>query len=193
MLDTIIQYAAQHPNQSLTAAGAIVATLTHYLKTGKFPIGRLPYRALRDILRQLRDRYYERPRPKGEPALVVETDVDTLDGILDDHHFEGAPASYQYQGEDLNRRRPAGTATHPKTGNEVDMETHARAFETVAGDKLFVLTHYEPNRYTETSNHLGSQMQTYPEGRDRLKQVLQETDVSFHDVESERAADVTVA
>lgn len=188
---TLAEYALANPEQAFGAIGALGAATFHYSRTGRLPIGRLPWGAARDVLQELRDQYFEKPRPRGVPALVVDADVDALETALRDRHFEGAPASYDYAGEDLNLRRPAGTMPHPETGATVPMETHVRGFATT-DDRLLCLTHHEASRYEATGEHLRPGLYSWERGRERLRGVLVETDLDATTVPSERESGVEV-
>jgi hypothetical protein len=192
MIDPILEYAAQHPGQVAGAVATLGAAGFHTLKTGRVPLGRLPWRATRDIVQELREQYYGRPRPRGVPALLVDADVATLETALRDKHFEGTPAAYDYNGEVLNLRRPAGVKRHPKTGAEVPMELHPRAFET-ADSGLLVIAHLEASRYEATGEHLSEGMLSWETGQGMLASTLHnETDLDHETIASERDAGVEV-
>jgi len=189
----ILEYAAQHPGQVAGAVATLGAAGVHTLKTGRVPLGRLPWRAARDIVQDLREQYYGRPRPKGVPGLLVDAEGATLETALRDHHFEGTPAAYDYEGEVLNLRRPAGVKRHPKTGVEVPMELHPRAFET-AENGLLVIAHLEASRYEATGEHLSESMLSWEAGQGMLASALHnETDLAFEKIPSERDAEIEVA
>jgi len=187
----LLRYAVQHPDQVAGLLTGLVAAAVHTHKTGSIPLGRLPWRAIRDVIRDLREQYFGKPRPRGVPGLVVDAKPAALEVQLREaYHFEGAPASYDYAGEDLNLRRPAGEHPHPDDGRPIAMELHVRAFETTDGRAL-VLTQFEPSRYEEPGPHLRLPSR-WPEGRDRITPILQTADVYYERVESERAAGVEV-
>ncbi|MDT3434702.1 hypothetical protein [Haloarcula sp. 1CSR25-25] len=191
MLQALTEYAATHPEQIAATVTGLGGALTHWKKTGKLPIGRLPYRSARQIAKDLRHRYFTKPRPQGVPALVVDCAPSTLAQTLRTQYFEYPPASYNYRSEDVNLRRPAGTAPSPTTGEPTPMEVHARGFETTDGRTL-VVSHLEASRYESQGLHLDGSLTSYSNGRDRIRQVLSKAGPSQTAIESERSADIDV-
>lgn len=193
VLDQAASYAIEHPEQTATVIGAIIAITTNYRKTGKFPIGRLPFHALRDGLREYRDRYFGVDRPKGVPGVIIEADQDDIEAAFRQRHFEsGALSSYDYAGEVLNLRRPRGYESDPLTGELVPMETHVRTFETESQDVL-AIAHDEANRFEATGEHLDTDaLYSWQTGRATVEEVLDDADIIFRSIDSERAAGVTV-
>lgn len=193
LLSTLVDYAAQNPEQVATALGGLAAAAGHYGRTGRVPIGRLPFRAAQDAWGELADQYFGKSRPRGIPALVVNISVDDLDTTLrQQSHFEGADdRSYEYEGEVLNLRRPSGLRTHPDTGEAVPMELHVRAFQTEAGD-LLLLPHDEASRSEAWGAHYRGRLLSWDRGRDELASVLDDLDIDYDTIESERAAGITV-
>jgi len=188
----ILEYAAQHPEQVLGAVGAVGATAYHTLKTGTIPLGRLPWRAARDILAELRAEYYGKPRPTGVPGVVVDAEPAAVEDALRDTHFEGVDFSYDRQ-ELYDLRRPAGTKRHPESGREIPMELHPRAYETTDGRTL-LLAHYEASRYETPGVHKRGEMVFWDHGQGMLASELHnETDLEYEKIDSERNADVEVA
>jgi len=192
-IQPLIDYAVEHPEQTAGLLAGVGATAAHYAKTGKIPLGRLPWRHARSLFHELRDQWYGRPRPKGVPAIVIDAKPSAVEGTLRDLHFEGAPYSYQYASEDVNLRRPAGVRPHPETGEPTAMELHPRLFETGDGRSLAV-THLEASRYEATGTHLDESMLSWDAGQGKLATILRnDTDLQFETIESERGADIDVA
>jgi len=189
--ETILEYAVSHPEQTATLAAGLGATAYHGVKTGRLPIGRLPYRALRGVLRDLRGQYFGKPRPRGVPAVVVDASPEQVAATLQGEHFEAAPASYEYKGERWSLRRPDEPRRNPETGDPTPMETHARGFELASG-KTLVLTHHEANRYTATAEHLDDGLYSWERGQDRLAAVLDRAPHEYRLIGSERDAGVEV-
>lgn len=194
ILAALLEYASRHPEQSAAVVTGLAGALTHYRKTGKLPIGRLPYRALRQSVRDLRHRYGTKARPKGVPALVV--DVEPSDGgplatTLRGRYFEGTSFQYHYKGQVWGLRRPHGTEPDPQTGDAVPMELHVRAFRTV-DDRALLVAHTEASRYEAQSLHLNGQLTSFDAGRDMMAKVLRGTDHDVQRIESERAAGIEV-
>lgn len=191
-LHPLLEYVTQHPEQVATAATAVVGTTVHYSKTGKVPLGRLPWRALRQAGRELGDQYFGTPRPKGVPGLLVDTDLDTLEQELRAAAFESVDLlSYEYAGEALNMRRPNGTRTHPQTGEAVPMELHPRVFQTKSG-VLLILAHDEASRFEATDDHLEEDLLSWERGRNDMVDVLEKAGLQYTEIGSERKAGVDV-
>jgi hypothetical protein len=115
-----------------------------------------------------------------------------VESTLRDAHFEGTPASYDYDGEVLNLRQPAGVRPHPEDGREVPMELHVRGFETES-DGLLLLAHSEASRYEATGPHLREELFSWDRGQGQLVTTLAHaTDLDYKKVASEREADVEV-
>jgi len=187
----LLAFVAANPEQTAALAGGLVAALGHYRRTGRLPLGRLPWRAGRDVLAELRAEYYGKPRPTGVPGVVVDADPATVEDALRDTHFEGVDFSYDRQ-ELYDLRRPAGTKRHPESGREIPMELHPRAYETTDGRTL-LLAHYEASRYEAPGVHKRGEMVFWDDGQGMLASALyDETTLEYTKVDSERDADVEV-
>lgn len=192
MLDTIIDYAVQHPEQIGGLVTGLGATAVHYQRTGRLPIGRLPYRAARDVIAEIRAEHFGRKRPRGVPAIVVDAEPAAVEDVLREHHFEDTDFDYKYEAEQWSLRRPEGESPHPETGVPTARELHPRAFETTDGRTL-VLAHLEASRYEAMSAHTNGSMLSWPGGQGRMATVFRnDTDLDFETVESERSADIEV-
>lgn len=193
IVDNILEYSVQHPEQVVALATGIGAAAEHYRRTGRIPIGRLPYRALRRTLRQLGDQYARTARPRDVPGLVVETDVDQLESALrETAHFEGAGLySYAYGDEVLNLRRPEGSLADPETGETVPMELHVRAFATEDG-RLWVLAHHEASRYEAWGPHLRESVLSWQRGQRLTAAILRDLAIVHGEHRSESAAGVEI-
>lgn len=192
ILTTVGEYAISHPEQTAGFVLGFGGVGVNYAKTGKFPIGRLPYKHLREMLRDVGDRYFARARVRGVPIIVADADPQTVKRTLHEQHYEsGDLVSYEYEDELYNLRRPEGYDTDPKHGGEVLMENHTRLFETTGGNTL-ILTHYEANRYSETTEHLADQGLSWGDGRDIVTDDLDAADIPYTEYANEANADVTV-
>jgi hypothetical protein len=80
---------------------------------------------------------------------------------------------------------------HPESGETVPTETHVRAFKTKSGD-LLVLTHGEASRFEAWAAHWHRAVFSWERGRDNLAEVMNERELEFERIESERAAGVEV-
>lgn len=181
-----------HPDQASAAAAAAFAALVNYWKTGKLPLGRLPWRALKHTVRDVRYRYFDRPRPKGVPAIVADAGSDEIERLLrDDWHFEGVPYSYYYTGEVFGLRRPAGTARHPDSGREIQMEMHVRGFDVVDGRTL-ILPHREASRYEAKKAHSASAALSWHDGVSTMSGVLSNAGIGHDHIDSEAEAEIVV-
>jgi len=192
LTNQIVEYAVQNPELvgGLLAGGFGVGT--HYKRTGRIPLGRLPYKHFRELLRDFGNQYFATSRPRGVPVIVAKTDPTSLQRLLRNRHYEsGDLVSYEYSDEKYNLRRPDGYATDPVHGGDVRMENHIRIFETDDGNSL-CLAHYEPNRFSETTEHLKEQGMSWSDGRDQTEGDLQALDIEYETYESETDSDVTV-
>lgn len=192
LLREIARYVASHPEKSSAIVVALVGAVGSYAKTGRIPIGRLPYRHLRRMLRDFGDTYFGKPRPKGVPAIVVDAPPADAEAAIRSRNYEsGDLYSYEYSGEVWNLRRPEDPMRNPETGAMTPMEVHARGFRT-ADDRTLVLTHLEANRFEATSEHLDEGLFSWERGRDIVTDDLEAAQQSYDVIESEAAADIQV-
>jgi hypothetical protein len=192
LLTRLLALAMDRPEQTAAAATALATVLVHYRQTGRVPLGRLPWRIIKQNVRELGNQYFRRPRPRGVPALVVDAKPDDLEDTLRNEFFESVDLySYEYADEAWNLRRPQGTRSHPETGAPVPMELHPRGFLTSDGRTL-VSAHDEASRFEAYGPHLNEVLLSWKRGRDGMTEVLDQLDVEYEEVESERAADITV-
>jgi len=188
----LVSIAVERPEQTAGVIGALATVLVHYRKTGSVPLGRLPWRSIKQSVRELGNQYFDRPRPKGVPALVVDAKPGDLEDKLRDEHFESVDLySYEYKDEAWNLRRPEGTRSHPETGAPVAMELHPRGFLTSDGRTLLP-AHDEASRFEAYGPHLNEVLLSWQRGRDGMVEVLDQLDVEYEEVESEQTADITV-
>lgn len=182
MIHTLIGPVAEHPELVAGLVTGLIAAGQHYLRTGRVPIGRLPYRAIREVLRELGDQYGARPRPSGVPGLVVRADLEHLERQLREADYESVDLySYEYAGEVLNFRRPSGVSDHPETGTPTPTEVHVRVFDTDTEGELWCIAHEEASRFEAYGAHMREAMLDWGAGRDAL-----ETDLGTVGIESER-------
>jgi hypothetical protein len=191
MLDRIIQVVATNPEPFAALTAGLLGAAGHYRKTGNLPLGRVPFRAIRDVFGELREEWFGRPRPKGVPAIYTDADPETVDTTLRNAHFEDTDFSYDYGGQVYDRRRPSGTMQHPEDGREVPTELHVRAFNTADGGTL-LLAHDEANRYEAPGAHLRETVLSWHRGRGMLADVLSADSVEHRTIASERAAEIEV-
>lgn len=171
---------------------AVIGALGHYAKTGKVPLGRLPWHYFRETLRDLRYAYFDYPRPRGVPAIITDDPVETVERRLrEKHHVEGVPYSYYYNREVANLRRPSGRRRHPQTGEMVQMALHLRGF-TLADGRTLWIAHDEPSRYEEQGLHLSETMLSWERGREMCAELFEAAGIAHDKIASERDADVTV-
>jgi hypothetical protein len=191
MLDRVIEVVATNPEPFAALAAGLLGAAGHYRKTGNLPVGRVPFRAIRDVFAELREEWFGRPRPKGVPAIYTDADPETVDASLRDAHFEDTDFSYQYSGQVYDRRRPSGVMQHPEDGREVPTELHVRAFETADGGTL-LLAHDEANRYEAPGAHLRETVFSWQRGRGMLTDVLSADGTEHRKITSERRAEIEV-
>lgn len=179
-------------DQAIAVVVAILAALAHYAKTGSLPLGRLPWRLFRRMLRDLRYQYFDRPRPTGVPGIITEEPPGEIDTLLrENHHWEGAPYSFYYEDEVENIRRPSGLRPNPETSEPEQMALHDRMFELADGRTLH-LAHDEASRYEEQGLHLAEAMYSWERGQQLFADALDEAGITAEIIESEAGADVTV-
>jgi hypothetical protein len=192
LMAALLNWVVDNPEQAVTVLAAAVGVAFNYAKTGKIPIGRLPYRVLRETLRQYGDKYFGTGRPRTVPGIVVDATQDQIDAALRRRHFEsGDLTSYEYEDEVLNLRRPRGWMADPDTGRDVPMETHVRTFDLDDG-RVLLLTHDEANRYEATSAHLSPGLYSWTRGRDIVSADLDDASLPYDFVDSERDAGLVV-
>jgi len=190
--EQLVQYVTENPRVVGGLVVGVVATAFNYWKTGNLPIGRLPFRYFRRMLRDFGNRYFGKPRPRGVPGIVVDAGPDELDKAFRPRHYEPAGLfSYQYDGEVLNLRRPDDFDPDPVTGEPVAMENHIRGFALDSG-KTFLLAHYEANRFSETSDHFDAENFSWDTGAATTATDLDELGLEYERVDSEAASGVTV-
>lgn len=188
----VAEYVVSNPEQSLGLFVGLSGGVFHYQKTGKLPLGRLPYKHIRELLREFGDRHFKTSRPRGVRLIKTDIEPSTLNTKLRDRHYEsGDLVSYQYDGEVYNLRRAGGYDTDTKSGKRVEMENHIRIFETEDGGSM-LLSHYEPHRFSETSRHLKEHGMSWSDGIKRTKEDLNALQIEYTEYESESTSDVTV-
>lgn len=188
----LISLALERPEQIGPLLAALGGVVLHYRRTGRIPIGRLPFRAVREIARDLGDQYFGVRRPRGVPGVIVTVSVDELEDALRSRHFESTDLySYEYAAEVLNLRRPADTHPHPESGAEIPMELHVRAFKT-NDDRLLLLAHDEASRVEAWGDHMRETVLSWSRGQEQLLSTLDELGISAEAVESERDAEIEV-
>lgn len=144
----------------------LLGAVLHYARTGSLPLGRIPFRAIKRSVRELGDTYAARARPTTVPGLVVTATVEEVESALRARGWESVDLySYQYEGEVLNLRRPAGKRLDRATGETLVMEAHVRAFD-LDGGGLWLIAHTEPSRFEEPGAHLRETMMSWDGGRD---------------------------
>ena len=191
----LLDWALAHPELAMTIAtmlGGVLGAGQHYQRTGRVPLGRLPWRAAQQAWGELADHYFGRTRPRGIPGLLVDATPSELEATLRGVHFEDVDdASFEYEDEALGLRRPEGTHPHPETGAAVPMELHPRVFRT-ATDRSLVITHIEASRMEAWGLHLDGTLLSWERGRGILEVVLDDMNLEYEEIESERTADVDV-
>lgn len=191
-LQGFLEWAVANPEQSVPVVAAFLMWLVGWKRTGKAPIGRLPWRYIRRTFRDLKYAYGDVPRPRGVPGIVTEATAEAIDETLrEDHYFEGSPYGYYYDREVLTLRRPAGIETHPVTGDRVQMVLHTRAFGLSDGRTLW-LTHREASRYEDQGAHLDESMLSWKDGQAGFSNALSGASIPHEHVASETEAGLSV-
>lgn len=188
----LVEFVATNPAKVAGGIVALSGSLFHWRKTGTVPVGRLPWRTAKQALRELGDQYFGKPRPEGVPGLVVDAAPAELESTLREAHFESADLySNEHSGEVLGMRRPNGLRAHPETGTPTPMELHPRIFE-LKDDRSLIIAHDEASRLEAWKDHVTGPLLSWDRGQDMMADVLDEADLSYHRIESERAAGVEV-
>jgi hypothetical protein len=192
IITRLTDYALSHPEQAATLIAALVGIGFNYQKTGTIPLGRLPWRHLRQSFRELGDSYFGVSRPRGVPGLMVDAMPFQIEQSLRQRHYESSDLfSYEYKGEVWNLRRPSGQRRHPKTGMLTPMETHPRGFD-IDGDRTLIICHDEASRMEAQGPHLDESMMSWERGRDLLMVDLDGLGIEYEQIESEADAGITV-
>lgn len=189
----VMEFVVSNPEAMSAFVVGFVGAIGHYAKTGRVPVGRLPFRALRDIVRELGDEYFGVRRPRGVTGLLVTASNEELDSELRTRCFESVDIySYEYEGEVLNLRRPNGLRRNPRDGDLVPMELHVRSFDTDLDGKVWVLAHDEASRFEAWGDHYKETVFSWDRGTEHTKELLDALDLEYEEVESERTAEFAV-
>lgn len=165
-----------------------LGAFVHYRQTGKLPLGRLPWQAIKRTAQDITTKYFKRPRPTDKPGLLVHATPTELDFALRTLYFEsGDLYSYEYDGEVLNLRRPNGY-----NGELSPMELHTRVFKTDESDVVLMLAHDEASRFESWGDHIRGSDLSWVHGRNHLKAVLDRSGITYSSIESEEVADIEV-
>lgn len=189
--DQLLEYGVSHPEQVLPIVTGLAGAVFHYAKTSRVPIGRLPYRAARDIWEELSTQYAGKPRPRGVPGVVAHATLEEIeDALRQASHFESVDLySYEYSGEKLNLRRPSGVREHPDTGESTPTELHVRCFQTGSDGVVWILAHDEASRFEAWGAHIRESLLSWTHGRDHVETVLGDVGIEFERRASERTAE----
>jgi len=196
LITEIIEFAVSHPELVGSLAAGLAGGGIYYAKTGRVPIGRLPYRSAREIWREISTQYAGKPRPQGVPGLVVHATLEEVeDALRQTAHFESVDLySYEYSDEALNLRRPSGVREHPETGESTPTELHVRVFRTGTEGTVWAIAHDEASRFEAWGPHMREDLLTWRRGRDQTETVLGDVGIEFERRASEQTAeDIVVA
>lgn len=192
LVEQIAQYLITHPEQTGTFLVGLLGAFGSYRKTGNIPLGRIPYRHLRRMIRDIGDTYFGTSRPRSVPALIADAPPEEVEAALRDDRYEsGDLYSYEYGGEVWNLRRPAGMAMNPKTERQIPMEVHPRGFLT-DDDRTLILSHREANRWEATKAHIDETVMSWSDGRDAVLADLSDVDFEITEIDSEADAGIEV-
>lgn len=127
----------------------------------------IPWNLVSDIRKQIRSAFFTREKPDLE-QFVVKTSVNPLETTLrDGYNFEGAPYSYDYNGEIMNLRRPEGI---DENGHYAEL--HIRGFRHEDGVEIYA--HYEASRYEEKKKHLQAEYKSNEMGEMLSYEIINE-------------------
>lgn len=169
----------------------LLGSLIHFRKTGRFPLGRLPLRALRQAWGGISAKYFTTARPREVPALLVDAEIDEIEAQLRNIHFESVDLySYEYEGEVLNLRRPDGP-NEKLAGGPIPTELHVRFFKTADG-RLLCLAHHEASRFEAWKAHIKETLFSWERGREKFSGVLSAAGIGHTKIASEKSAGIEV-
>lgn len=140
--------------QQLIAAGAsllvgIIGGYRRYQRAGKLKLSRLPWRAFRRLLFELRKTFFSVEKPDG-PSFTVDRTLRDIKTTLGDNSYNPAwPLSYHYHGEDYNARMYYfdPERVHPHR------QVHVRGFKQDNGG-VELVAHEEPAPEHHPKAHL---------------------------------------
>lgn len=191
-LQPVLEYLVGNQEQTIAAAVAILGSLFNYQRTGRLPLGRMPWRYFRELLGDLGDQYFGVDRKKGVPGVVVDATPEQVMRQLRGRNYESTDLySYEYTDEAWGLRRPSGTRPDPSTGEPAPTETHPRGFRT-DDDRCLVICHDEASRFERPGAHLRETMLSWELGRDLVTDDLEALELAYEEVESEAATGVRV-
>jgi len=192
IIGKLLRQAANNPEVTASLIAALLGGITSYKRTGRIPLGRIPFRYVRRMFKEFGDTYFGKSRPKGVPAIIVDSLPKEIESELRTRHYEsGDLFSYELEGEVWNLRRPEQSNRHPESGAMVPMETHIRSFETSEG-KTLILAHYEANRQEAPELHLDESMFSRGEGLEQIKRDLDALEISYIQIDSESEAEIEI-
>lgn len=127
----------------------------------------IPWETIETAVKAFRIAWFTKPKPDIDGFVVSETVEDIEDRLRRDFHYEGAPYSYNFEGEILNLRRPEGFHD-----DGTPMEHHIRGFEHDDGVEL--LCQWEASRYEAKEQHLDPDYLYWDEGKEIGIEVMKE-------------------
>ena len=141
------------------------------------PIQQIPWHTVRRVHRAIRTTAFRVPRPDHD-VLAVDYSPEAIDRVLCSapYHMEpGHWLSYEYQGEDLNLRRPV-RRSDPAFPALTYWQLHVRGFERPDG-RLGLDAHLEPSPQEHPKAHIQSWGLSVKHGRSRLLTILDDADI----------------
>lgn len=145
-------------------------------------------RDLRRLLVAARGRFFTRPKPL-ESAFVVDREVEELERLLGEAHFEpNWDLSFAYFGEVLNLRRVVYAADHPLGYRW--WQVHVRGYHHPEGVELTAHFETDPSEYPDA--HVDRVGIDVDRGLEVLREVLEERDVEYEFREVRRSSGESV-
>ena len=188
IITRLAEWAAENPQVIMAILASILGGGAHYRKTGKFPIGRLPFHLLRQAALEITTKYFRTGRPQNVPGFLVRADHETFDRRMRMRCFEsGDLYSYEYEGEVLNLRKPDGFVNE-----NTPAELHARTFDTDIDGWIFVLAHHEASRFEAWKDHIQENHYSWGRGHEKMEGHLQGAQFEYEAVESENKAGIKI-
>lgn len=134
----------------------------------------IPWETIDTAIRAFRVAWFTKDKPDVPSFVVSETVEDIEDRLRRDFHYEGAPYSYNYEGEVINLRRPQSV-----NEDGVPMEHHIRGFET--DDGVEMLCQLEASRYEAKEEHLDPEYMDWEAGKEIGLEVMRDAGFGVSD------------
>ncbi len=130
-----------------------------------------PWGAITAAIEAIRRRHYTRPWPRHPPHFETWLRPEELDDILrEEFYFEGVLFSYDYEGQDVELRRPAGRP------GDFQKELHFRGYWDDDRNVTVGNAHTETSRYEHKQQHIDEDHLDWETGKELMEEVLREAE-----------------